>query len=139
MLRNGQCEASPLGSTDGKDPSLERLEHLMAMSKALSGHFRGQMEKLVAAVNAAPNPQSLGLDARQFGLPFNDSLLATGGARAALEVGPIKRADRAAKKANEYGALLRAVVEAWRGCRGENEVCPVRSSHSIHNHSRQNK
>ena len=106
LERNGECEASPLGSTGGDNPHLERLEHLVALSKALNAFFQRQMEKVTDAVNEALNPQSLGLDAGDFGLPFNDNLRANNGKRVALSFGPIKRADRALKKAHEYGEFL---------------------------------
>ena len=78
----------------------------MALSKALNAFFQRQMEKVTDAVNEALNPQSLGLDAGDFGLPFNDNLRANNGKRVALSFGPIKRADRALKKAHEYGEFL---------------------------------
>ena len=106
LERNGECEASPLGSTGGDNPHLERLEHLVALSKALNAFFQRQMEKVTDAVNEALNPQSLGLAADDFGLPFNDDLRANNGKRVALSFGPIKRADRALKKAHEYGEFL---------------------------------
>ena len=106
LERNGECEASPLGSTGGDNPHLERLEHLVALSKALNAFFQRQMEKVTDAVNEALNPQSLGLDAGDFGLPFNDNLRANNGKRVALSFGPVKRADRALKKAHEYGEFL---------------------------------
>ena len=43
----------------------------MALSKALNAFFQRQMEKVTDAVNEALNPQSLGLDAGDFGL-LND-------------------------------------------------------------------
>ena len=101
-----EFEASPLGSTGGNNPHLERLEHLVALSKALNAFFQRQMEKVTDAVNEALNPQSLGLAADDFGLPFNDNLRANNGKRVALSFGPIKRADRALKKAHEYGEFL---------------------------------
>ena len=106
IQRKGVCEASPLGSTGGDNPHLERSEHLMALSKAFNAFFQRQMEKVTDAVNEALNPQSLGLDAGDFGLPFNDNLRANNGKRVALSFGPIKRADRALKKAHEYGEFL---------------------------------
>ena len=96
------CEASPLGLTGCDDPDLERLEHLLAMSKFLSTFFQRQMEKVTEEVNDALNPQSLGLSSETFPLPFNN-MLATGGKRAALKFGPIKKPHRALKKAKEYG------------------------------------
>jgi len=96
------CDASPLGSTGGCDPDLERLEHLGAMSKILNVFFQRQMKRVTKAVNKALNPQSLGLSVEKFPLPFNNDMLAAGGERAALTFGPIKKAARALNKAKEY-------------------------------------
>eukprot|EP00565_Helicotheca_tamesis_P000332 CAMPEP_0185740894 /NCGR_PEP_ID=MMETSP1171-20130828/38665_1 /TAXON_ID=374046 /ORGANISM="Helicotheca tamensis, Strain CCMP826" /LENGTH=914 /DNA_ID=CAMNT_0028412825 /DNA_START=214 /DNA_END=2956 /DNA_ORIENTATION=- len=126
-------EPSPFGSTKGNNPNLERLEHLVFLSRgfakfferqmelitrkvnnaknpqALGLHhdeymkfFERQMELITGKVNNAKNPQALGLHHDEYMLPFNDNLTATGGKRAHLTMGPIKKAERALKKAKEY-------------------------------------
>ena len=110
IQRDGQCDASPFGSTGGSYPLLERLEHLVALSKAVNACFQRQMEKVTDAVNEALNPQSLGLGADDFVLPFNEDWLAPNGKRATLSFGPIKRTERALKKAREYGEFVCHVI-----------------------------
>jgi hypothetical protein len=68
------------------------------------------MEKVTDAVNEALNPQSLGLGADDFVLPFNEDWLAPNGKRATLSFGPIKRTERALKKAREYGEFVCHVI-----------------------------
>mmetsp|Transcript_149 Transcript_149/g.187 ORF Transcript_149/g.187 Transcript_149/m.187 type:complete len:702 (+) Transcript_149:221-2326(+) len=101
-VRSSNCKASPFGSTNGNSPDLERLEHFVLMSRFLAVFFERQMLLVTEKVNKAENPQELGLSYDEFVLPFNNSLAATGGKRANLTMGPIKKAGRALKKAKEY-------------------------------------
>mmetsp|Transcript_31901 Transcript_31901/g.42416 ORF Transcript_31901/g.42416 Transcript_31901/m.42416 type:complete len:588 (+) Transcript_31901:147-1910(+) len=116
------CEASPFGSTNGNNPDLERLEHLVLMSRLLLSFFQRQMEKISERVNKAKNPQELGLSYEEFDLPFNNSFTVDGGKRASLTFGPIKKAERALKKAKEYEEEMN---------KGEKEKIPSPSDYVI--------
>jgi len=80
------------------------------------------MEKVTEKINNAKNPQELGLPHDDFELPFNDSFAVSGGKRASLSIGPIKKAERALKKAKEYEEEMK---------KGEKEKIPSPSDYVI--------
>ena len=102
-----ECDASPLGSTNGEVPELERIEHLIAMAKVLFVFFKCQMNKVTDEVNDAPDLRYLDLSVDKFPLSLDDDMVLADGKRFAVCFGPIKKADRAYKKAKEYGKIIK--------------------------------